>query len=357
MKKKIVIIVLSLIVLIGIIFVYAQKLEEEYIIPEDSEIAYYEIDEKNRRTKVSSVPNSGYDYVLENENELCENADATWDYDKWSLRLKNISGKVKCELNFKKSLYGSIKLWDSVEIRATQTSYTIDAEYAGRGHHAPNQTLNPNKYYRWKVFDKKADGTVELISRDAVLDIENQPFNIGYYEGYSNSIELLNSVAAQFYNDKYTVETHEAPYYRNFGYNGQTSSLDSDEAYSFINNNYPSYVTPDLATNDTVGQEYHAGYGGDTLYIKDINTLMKANSSYTSSKLYTTLNNQSYFIASRYKYSSYGIRKGNYNETYKETYLWYTDCKTAESAGFLPIITLKPGISDYNYYYGIYVLQ
>ena len=315
---------------------------------------------------------SGYTFAgwkLTTTTGLTGDTDTTASYTSIS---KGSTGDRGYTANWKQYLYDNVEIGDYVIMTPTQTSYTISpeltgmSEYTGTGSRqstikTAGQTINPSLMKYWRVIDKKNDGTIELISEYVQGDeSENVIFFYGA-TGYQKLVGTLNTITAQYYNDTYTVSNHVAPYFREIGYNGQTSNLLSIPTIE----NSGTTTTTALADNDAVGVEYSGGYGGDTKYIKDLTLVRTAYKAKDSSLTDATSLRERILSTSgnaTSSYSSYWLASRQYIYSSESSYTWYS--RIIGTAGGLinnrllsnkypydasgrirPIITLKSGIS------------
>ena len=82
----------------------------------------------------------------------------------------------------------------------TSTSYTIPASLSGYG---ANQAINPSELNLWRVIKKNEDGTVDVVSEY----VSSTPVYFRGRTGYPNFAGTLNTIAAQYTNEKYVSST------------------------------------------------------------------------------------------------------------------------------------------------------
>ena len=169
-------------------------------------------------------------------------------------------------------LYDKISLGEYVKLTPIPTSYNIRMALTGAD---SNQFINPSLMQYWRVINKKNDGTIELVS-----EYVQGPVTFQGETGYKNLVGTLNLIAAQYYNDKYTLPNRVAPYFREIGYDGQTEYITGDLTTANAGNMNSDYDTSacaiggDLADYDI--SEKNGGIGGDNLYWKDLQLLKNA---------------------------------------------------------------------------------
>ncbi len=112
---------------------------------------------------------------------------------------------VRTEQNNKNALGYRLLAGDYVRYTPTKMSYIISKDDTG---HYEDQTINPSELNLWRVIQKNADGSVELVSvykSSALIAIENQ-------EGYYNLIGTLNKLAKAYETEGYTVGSRHMGY-------------------------------------------------------------------------------------------------------------------------------------------------
>ena len=164
-------------------------------------------------------------------------------------------------------------------------------------------TINPSELNLWRVIRKNDNGTIEVVSEYV------SGTKVSFYgkTGYINLVGALNTIAAQYTNEKYVQST------RHMGYSNQTekitdtSKLDQMSAPWFLSTTWSE--GGQLFSHEQVSNcdrekglcgDYENLGAGDLGYIMDytlvnkINGLMGRNSNELASE---------YFLASRYYYS------------------------------------------------------
>ena len=147
---------------------------------------------------------------------------------------------------------------DYVKMTPTSTSYTITKELTG---YNTDIIINPSELNLWRVINVNNDGTLDLVSvylSSAIVFFEGKT-------GYQNFTFVLDQIAAQYANSKYTVAT------RNMGDNGQTKTITDT---SILNSTTlpQSSSTSNLNVNST----NEARGLGDIEYQKDYNLVKNA---------------------------------------------------------------------------------
>ena len=89
----------------------------------------------------------------------CTNADGEWDHDDWGLNLRNITGKVKCDITFKQGLFFVPYLKGLTGSDVVQDDGTTDKNMRFVG-------SSPNNYVNLEL----SDGTTELFRVIGVFD-------------------------------------------------------------------------------------------------------------------------------------------------------------------------------------------
>ena len=206
----------------------------------------------------------------------------------------------------------NFKVGDYVKMTPTSKSYTTSASSTGYS----AQTINPSELNLWRIIGSNSDGTYDAVS----ANVSSTVIYFTGYTGFANLTGVLNTIASQYANKKYTVAT------RHMGYNGQSS-------YS---------------------------YSEDTLYTKDYNLVRNALGSLAANKDYwlpsryvsvdeVSQGNATYNIF--YNYARYITSSGGLSTTLldrdgrgpvsPETY--------TSGASIRPIITLKASVYGNGY--------
>ena len=107
----------------------------------------------------------------------------------------------------------------------TSTSYTLPNELSGcdgTSNTCIQNTLNPSELNLWRVIRKNEDGTVDMVSEY----VSNKKVYFYGQTGYMNLVGGLNTIAAQYTNNKYVAKT------RHIGYSNQTEYITDTSALS-----------------------------------------------------------------------------------------------------------------------------
>ena len=255
----------------------------------------------------------------------------------------NIVSKKSKEIRIGKDEITIFKVKDYVKMMPSSNSYIITKSKTGYG---KNQTINPKELNLWRVIRVNDDNTVDMVSEYA----SSENIFLSGKKGYQNSVGVLNLIAKQYENSKYTIGS------RHMGYNGQTEYI--DDAY------FTTTVPQQARTMiDNVTKETEKKGLGDFWYETDYNLVKEACGDITAYKPNTTtLPERGYWLASReYKYYSdvqweYGVHtlygggedKGaGYNPMYEyyKVYRETAELKMKEwSSAIRPIVTLKSGL-------------
>ncbi len=121
-------------------------------------------------------------------------------------------------------LSDKVELGDYIKMTPTSTSYTPPGELTGCMNDAncKQNTLNPSELNLWRVIKKNKNGTVDAVSVYA----SSEMIYFRGKTGYMNFIGALNTIAAQYTNEKYVKST------RNIGYKNQIEYCTSYEESS-----------------------------------------------------------------------------------------------------------------------------
>ena len=119
------------------------------------------------------------------------------------------SGSIKTK---GKTIADNVELGAYIRMTPTSTSYTIPASLTG---YTSNQTINPSELNLWRVIKKNEDGTIDVVSEC----VSSTPVYFSGKTGYINFVKGLNTIAAQYTNDKYVSST------RHMGYSNQTETI------------------------------------------------------------------------------------------------------------------------------------
>lgn len=264
------------------------------------------------------------------------------------------NGRTTCSLSQMGSNYESIeeakrftkdvKVGDYIKMTPTLTSYTLNKSVTG---YTSDQTINPSELNLWRVIRKNDDGTIEVLS-----DSVSKSFYLGRnMNAYSNYIGLLNSIAKQYENDKFTVGS------RSIGYNGQTEILDYSKL-SYFNNTF-AYTSRYICKGSTTDNSKESIGCGDVMYKSDID-LIQSSLGTLKAKRIGSSSFSSYFISSRsVSYYPTSVNRLYWNGRTVDysgsvaAFTFKTNCtNTCAVAGgypsnsFRPIVILKSGLTN-----------
>ena len=206
---------------------------------------------------------------------------------------KNTGGETCKEGSIKTKLFAEIsevEIGDYISMTPTATSYTISKDLTG---YSSDQTINPSELNLWRVIRKNEDGTVEVVSEYVSSALIYFNGKIGYF----NFVGALNTIAAQYTNEKYVEST------RHIGYSNQTeiitdvSKLDQPTPSWKTNTSKIEQWTECNASIYLCGVDEELG-AGDIGYETDYNLV---NGVYGTMKAYS-LNDRTtaYWLASRH---------------------------------------------------------
>ena len=212
-----------------------------------------------------------------------------------------------------------IKVGDYISMTPTATSYTIGSDLTG---YTSDQAINPSELNLWRVINKNADGTVEMVSDR----VSSKSVYFDSKTGFRNLINSLNIIAAQYTDGLHIQST------RHVGYNNQIGILEDTIKFASSSKPWP-IQTSNGSWGECVESKYLCGENeddgaGDIGYERDYNLI---NSVYGSMIGNDNLGKAStYWLASRY-YStgdserwSYGGRKVSSNGELSDGLLYIT---------------------------------
>ncbi len=110
----------------------------------------------------------------------------------------------------------------------TATSYTIPTSVTG---YTSAQTINPSELNLWRVIKVNTDGTVEMV----IEYVSSEDVYFFGEKGYKNFVDGLNTIAAQYTNEKYVQSTRHMGYSNQLGYcEGMSSTVcPTDDGYLY----------------------------------------------------------------------------------------------------------------------------
>ncbi|MDD2208460.1 MAG: hypothetical protein PHG03_00735 [Bacilli bacterium] len=159
MKKKIGIGLLILVISLILINI---KSRDKYFLYDDNVYLAVMVD----GVEQSSIPTKGNFKI----KSVCQNADASWDYDDWVLNIKNINNEARCILNFTTETTENLaayimSLTNDDGVYAEEMSYVVgdiqyDAtDYRYEGENPDNWLMFNNELWRIiGVFDESTHG-------------------------------------------------------------------------------------------------------------------------------------------------------------------------------------------------------
>ena len=229
----------------------------------------------------------------------------------------------------------AFKTGDYVKMTPTSTSYTITTAMTG---YTSTQTINPSELNLWRVIRINSDNTVDMVSEYAssvMVYFRGQT-------GYQNYVGYLNTIAHQYENSCYTVES------RHMGYSTQTPYITDTSALTATTAPQTSSTSSSNVTSVTEAKGL-----GDMGYETDNNLVNTALGTLKAYKVGTT-NLTGYWLASRkYFYSSTpywyfaGRSIGTGGNLYYYDLYYYSSGSfhtSSYSLAVRPIVTLKSGV-------------
>lgn len=235
------------------------------------------------------------------------------------------------------TLCSKVSVGDYISMTPTQTTYTILATDTG---YDSNQTIKPSELKLWRVIDIRNDGTIEIVSEH----ISSASVYFNGKTGFVNFVGTLNTIASQYGNSSYTINS------RHMGYNGQTSTITD---VSKITNPAPWTLRTSDNSNEKVG-------GGDMMYLYDASiytgTVYKALGTLAATKpdgstIYYWLASRDYIYHNPTDYGFIGrIVTGDGNVISIHLYHYYNTGWVSNKLGYAirPILTLKPDITNFT---------
>ena len=206
MKNRIILVSISILLVIGLIFVLNNETKKTFVI----DGIKYAVNLDGEAT--STVPSKGlYEVAV-----TCENATGKWDYDNWKLKLTNMSSeKVSCSLDFttitKVNLNDYIISLAGTEQGTGQVVNENGYRYEGK---------NPNNYIwfnneLWRiigVFDEDSHGVsgqnlVKIIREESIGGLAWHKSNTNDWSA-SSLKSLLNGAYYDWESNKGSVSTY-----------------------------------------------------------------------------------------------------------------------------------------------------
>ncbi len=223
---------------------------------------------------------------------------------------------------------------DYVKMTPTSTSYTITKELTG---YNTDIIINPSELNLWRVINVNSDGTLDLVS----VYLSSTIVFFKGKTGYQNFTYVLDQIAAQYANSKYTVAT------RNMGDNGQTKTITDT---SILNSTTlpQSSSTSNLNVNST----NEAKGLGDIEYQKDYNLVKNAIGTLKTNivgkrEAYYWLASRCYIYESSSNWIFSGLKIDNWGNL-SSANLYYNNngvlTDSEDNAVIRPIVTLKANL-------------
>ncbi len=288
MKNRIILVSISILLVIGLIFVLNNETKKTFVI----DGIKYAVNLDGEAT--STVPSKGlYEVAV-----ICENATGKWDYDNWKLKLTNMtSEKASCSLDF--TTITKVNLNDYIISLSGQTQGTGQVvnengyRYEGK---------NPNNYIwfnneLWRiigVFDEDSHGVtgenlVKIIREESIgglvwdksntndwsasslksllngayYDWESNKSSVSMYcYGYSTTVPGNCDYSEIGINDTYRSMIQEVTWYLR-GYS--STSATAENFYNYERTTGTVYSGRPTETTGNIGLMYPSDYGYSVL--------------------------------------------------------------------------------------------
>ena len=229
------------------------------------------------------------------------------------------------------------KIGDYVNMIPTSTEYIVPSNVTG---YSSDQTINPSELSLWRVININDNDTIDLVSEY----VSSASVYFDGKIGYQNSISVLNKIASQYTNSKYTVAS------RHMGYSNQTEKIIDTSALDSTSSPWSNNTSSSTTSSDEVKG------GGDMGYERDCNLVRNSVGTLVANNV-ETMQRTPYWLASRnYNYGTstgwrFGIRyihQGDdmdtnfiyfYSDGNFEGILYYYDIRSVR-----PIVTIKAGL-------------
>ncbi len=256
---------------------------------------------------------------------------------------KEVMGKVfNAQLSLEATQEAKVKMvdfkiGDYVNMTPTSTEYIVQSNITG---YSSDQTINPSELSLWRVININDNDTIDLVSEYA----SSASVYLDGKIGYQNSISVLNKIASQYTNPKYTVAS------RHMGYSNQTEKIIDTFALDSTSSPWPNNTSSSTTSSDEVKG------GGDMGYERDCNLVRNSVGTLVASDVKTKYKSY-YWLASRnYNYGTsrgwrFGIRyiyPGDGMDT--DFIYFYSDGDFTGSSNYYymrsirPIVTIKAGL-------------
>ena len=229
------------------------------------------------------------------------------------------------------------KIGDYVNMIPTSTEYIVPSNVTG---YSSDQIINPSELSLWRVININDNDTIDLVSEY----VSSASVYFDGKIGYQNSISVLNKIASQYTNSKYTVAS------RHMGYSNQTEKIIDTFALDSTSSPWPNNTSSSTTSSDEVKG------GGDMGYERDCNLVRNSVGTLVASDVKTKYKSY-YWLASRnYNYGTsrgwrFGIRyiyPGDGMDT--DFIYFYSDGDFTGSSNYYymrsirPIVTIKAGL-------------
>ena len=263
-----------------------------------------------------------------------------------SINYNSTSAIYSIEVKEVKTLSSSmLQLGDYIIMTPTSKSYNIAATKTG---YSIDQTINPSELNCWRVIEKDSSGYTSVVSEY----VSSTDVYFTGKTGYINYVALLNEIASQYKNTKYTTST------RYTGYNGQTKTITDTSKIDEVH--WQLWKTDTCEATETSSDchknQYETLGGGDILYQYDYDLIKTALGTLKANRVNTNTPT-GYYLSSRvWAYgnavSYFWGRAVNESGTLRFTVLWSSGSSNYGSGwitskpvyALRPIVTLKSGI-------------
>lgn len=176
--------------------------------------------------------------------------------------------------------FDRVSLGDYIVMYPSKTSYTIDTTKTGftNGKYTENYSdykqdpLNLSELNLWRVIKKDEDGTIEIVSEY----ISSTPVYFFSTTGYINYVGVLNEIAKQYENDKFTIGS------RAFGYKNQTEYITDTSKILNLTNSFPWTNSTEEGVIDASQEIYGAG---DLNHKEDLNLVKQILGTYRAKQV------------------------------------------------------------------------
>ena len=264
MKNRIILVSISILLVIGLIFVLNNETKKTFVI----DGIKYAVNLDGKAS--STVPSKGlYEVAV-----TCENATGKWDYDNWKLKLTNMtSEKASCSLDF--TTITKVNLNDYIISLSGQTQGTGQVvnengyRYEGK---------NPNNYIwfnneLWRiigVFDEDSHGVsgenlVKIIREESIGGLAWHKSNTNDWSA-SSLKKLLNGAYYDWESNKSSVSTYCYGYSTRVPGNCDYSEIGINGTYRSMIQNVTWYLRGYSSTSATAESFYNYERTTGTVY-------------------------------------------------------------------------------------------